>query len=80
MKATPYMYRHGRDECSSRLVHLASIDVKSEDSFLLEETVTRSRHSVLKEICGALCIVLVGEILLGLVFWSQVAKDENCDL
>ena len=37
----------------SRHDHLASINVKSEGSILLEETVTCS-HCILKEICGAL--------------------------
>ena len=55
MKTTPYMYRCSRHECTVDL-YLASIDVKSEDSILLEETVTR-RHCILKEICGAVCVV-----------------------
>ena len=55
MKATPYMYRHGGHECA--VVHLASINVKSEDSILLKKTVTRSQQCILKEICRALRVV-----------------------
>ena len=49
-------------------IHLASIDVKSEGSILIKETVTHS-HCVFKEICGALCIVRENfyYLLLGLV-------------
>ena len=44
--ATP---RRGEYEEIFRCVHLARISVKSEDSILLEDTVTRS-HCILKEI------------------------------
>ena len=60
MKATPYMYRHGGHECAVDLqtrFYLASINLKSEDSILLEETVIHSRHCILKEICGALRVI-----------------------
>ena len=43
-------------QCIVRRVYLASINVKSEGSILIEETVIHS-HCVFKEICGAVCVV-----------------------
>ena len=71
MKAIPYKYRRSGNECIVvfRHVHLASINVKSEDSILHEETVTRS-HCTLKEICGALRVVREKYYYIGLVVQS----------
>ena len=58
---------------ASRLLDAGSIDVKSEDSILLEETVIRS-HCAFKEICGALRVVLVTRPN------SPVVSHERCGL
>ena len=76
MKAMPYMYRHGGHECAVdlRCIHLASIDVKSEDSILLKETITRSRHYTQGDMRGSTRRTS-GRNLLGLVF--PVASHEG---
>ena len=65
MKATPYRQAGMSVQQIFRRVHLASIDINSENSILLKDTVTHSRHCILKEICGALRVV---REKLGLVF------------
>ena len=57
MRYTSHALLTGEHECTvDCYIHLAGIDVKSEGSIHLQETVIHS-HCVFKEICGALHVV-----------------------